>query len=656
MESLIILVVLLVVGTPIVAIVAIVRVHTLGEQLRLLSANKLMARLDELERQLNKIERTVAGGVPPTASRTEAEARGTVVQPAQVVPPPSPGIASPPLSIAAVPTSTLPEIPKPHEVPASRPQVNVFAAPPLHGPKPREGTSSDLESMIGGRLLNRVAIIALIGAVSFFLKYAFDNNWIGPSGRVAIGIVIGALMLPWSQWLLRRGYSYFSEGIAGMGAAVMYLSIWAGCQYYRLYSQDVGFYAMIAVTAGMAAVALGRNSQRIAVLSLAGGFLTPELVSTGRDAQIVLFTYLLILGAGLLIIELRRNWRWLTPISFLFTQIYFWGWYERFYSAGKLDRTLFFATLFLLLYAIVPIFRASKSSKMDEMDVVLVLANSFAYFGGLYTMLWPEHRWTLTILVLVLSAGHLLAARLIPPPKAEGTPLLRYVFAGLALTFATLAIPIRLDGKWITLAFAVEGAVLVWTGFRSIAPVLRGAGYLLMTISAFRLLAFPLPAEHFLFNERFGTYAVLIACIAAVLYMATEEGSSASETERGFFGFLAVAINFFALLALSLELWDLFGWRHGMGINSALAQHLSLSVLWTIYGSVLIGFGIRRKSALLRWQALTLFGVVAIKVFLYDSAFLERFYRIVSFLILGLVLLAVSFLYQRKVAREKSST
>jgi len=655
MEPLILLVALIVIGTPIVAIVAMVRLHTLAEQLRAISGEKLTARLAALERQLGAIEKVVAGGVPASAPRTEPETLGPGAAPTQVVSPQPPVVAPAQLRIAAKPISTLPGIPKPHEIPGGKSPASVFAAPPLHAPQPKQGSSSDLETLIGARLLNRVAIVALIGAVSYFLKYAFDNNWIGPSGRVAIGVLIGALMLPWSQWLLRRGYPYFSEGIAGMGAAVMYISIWAGCQYYKLYSQDVGFFAMIVVTAGMTAVALGRNSQRIAVLSLVGGFLTPVLVSTGRDSQIVLFTYLLILGAGLLMIELRRDWRWLTPISFVSTQIYFWGWYDRFYTAEKLDRTLSYATLFLLLYAVVPILRAGKTSKADGMDVLLVLADSFAYFGGLYTMLWPQSRWTLTILVLLLSAGHLLIARLIPRSNPEGSPLLRFVFAGLALTFATLAIPIRLDGKWITLALALEGAVLVWTGFRAIVPALRGAGYLLMTISAFRLLAFPLPAQHFLFNERFGTYAVLIASIAAVLYIASKEESSASELERGFFGFLAVAINFFALLALSFELWDLFGWRYGQGINSGLAQHLSLSLLWTLYGSALIGFGIQRKSALLRWQALTLFGLVAFKVFLYDSSFLERFYRIVSFLILGLVLLAVSFLYQRKVAREKIS-
>ncbi|MBA0085226.1 MAG: DUF2339 domain-containing protein, partial [Acidobacteria bacterium Pan2503] len=115
------------------------------------------------------------------------------------------------------------------------------------------------------------------------------------------------------------------------------------------------------------------------------------------------------------------------------------------------------------------------------------------------------------------------------------------------------------------------------------------------------------------------------------------------------------AANFFALFALSLELWDYFARRVGLGIDSRLAQHLSLSILWTAYASALIALGIHRKSVLLRWQALSLFGFVVIKVFIYDSSFLERFYRIVSFFILGLVLLVVSFLYQRKVAGERSS-
>src|SRR5882762_2282740 len=139
------------------------------------------------------------------------------------------------------------------------------------------------------------------------------------------------------------------------------------------------------------------------------------------------------------------------------------------------------------------------------------------------------------------------------------------------------------------------------------------------------------------------------------VYAAREHASSVGRDELNALGVFAVAINVFALIALSLELWDHFGSHAGLGIDSGLAQHLALSLLWTAYASGLIALGVRQESSLLRWQALVLFGLVVVKVFFYDSSYLERFYRIISFFILGLVLLVVSFLYQRKVARARSA-
>jgi uncharacterized membrane protein len=650
MEFLGILAVILLIVTPILAISAFIRVQRLADQLQSAPLNDLANRLRTLEHHLTVLEKALSSAPRPGSPTTPSSPESQVPPQARAVAPTAP--LAPPSPPPLIPPR---EGPRRRELSPSLAQANVFAAPPLHSSQAKSSSSMDLETRIAGRWMNRVGIIAVIAAVTFFLKYAFDNNWIGPSGRVGIGILLGAAMLPWSHWLLQRGYAYFSEGIAGLGAAVLYLSIWAGCQYYKLFSLDVGFVAMIVITAVMAAVALGRNSQRIAVLSLFGGFVTPMLVSQGKDAQVVLFSYLLILGAGLLVIEMRRDWRSLAPLSFLLTQFYFWGWHAEFYRPLKLERTLIFATLFFLLYASLPVLRAIRDSALDTYDVLLVLANSFAYFAALYEMLWPQDRWPLTLLALALSAAYVVIARLVPPAKSGEAPLARFLFAGIALTFATLAIPIRLDGKWITLAFSIEGAILVWTGFRSVTHYLRAAGYLLLAISAIRVLIFPLPAPQFLFNERFAAYAVLVACFGIVLYAAHEFPSSVKEDELTLMGGFAVGINVFALIALSLELWDHFGHHAELGIDSGLAQHLSLSLLWTAYASGLIALGVNRQSALLRWQALVLFGLVVIKVFLYDSSYLERFYRIVSFFILGLVLLIVSFIYQRKIARERSS-
>jgi uncharacterized membrane protein len=519
----------------------------------------------------------------------------------------------------------------------------------------RSAAPVDLENRIAGNWFNRIGIIAMLIAISSGLKWAFDNDVIGPSGRVAIGVLLGALMLPWSQWLLGKGYSYFSEGIAALGEATLFLSVWAGCQYYTLYSRDVGFAAMIVITGVMAAVAIGRDSQRIAVLSSLGGLLTPILVSSGKDQQVVLFGYLILLGLGALAIASKKDWKSLVPIAFIGTQIYFWGWYgEFFHRTSPLERTVLFATLFFFLYGALPVAKAMRGRAPEELDVAIILLNAFAYSGALFILLWPADKWPLTLLFLALAAGHVGIARLIPAGEDNQSALARLLYAGLALTFLTLAVPIRLEGKWITLSFSVEGAILVWTGFRAASKFLRQAGYLLLAISGLRLLLLPPAGGQFLFNPRFAAFVVMVASLGIALWAARTHQTDVTEPERTEIGILAVAINVYALIALSLEFWDYFG-KAGGRMDAALAQHVSLSVLWTLYATLLLFFGVQKKSALLRWQSLALFGLVVGKVFLYDLSFLDRGYRILSFFVLGAVLLGVSFSYTRKLAREREN-
>ena len=629
---LVLIVVLLLIVSPILAIIAFVRVRKL--EAGGFSPSGLLAQSQALERQLATFENRLA--------ELEKRLAGAPASPAAAAttrPPAAP--AAPPIPSAAPPV-----VPRPVQPPAA-------AAPHPLSP-PGDSAPLDLETRIAGRWLNRVGIVALLLAVTFFLKYAFDNNWIGPRGRVGIGILLGSAMLPWSQWLLARGYTYFTEGIAGLGEAVLYVSIWAGWHYYALFSQTTAFAGMIVVTAVMAAVAIGRDSQRIALLSLLGGLLTPIVVSTGKDQQVILFTYLLILGAGMLFIAARRDWRYLAPVAFVLTQAYFWGWYGTFYRSEVLERTVFFATLFFALYAAAPVIRAARHGSLDWVDPILVLLNAGLYLMALRVMLWDEHRWALTVAVLLLSATHLFVARMAPAPKVGESPWTRILFAGLALTFATLAIPIRLEGKWITLAWAIEGAILIWSGLRALLPLLRHAGYFLLSVAALRLLLLLIPAPQFLLNARFAAFAVVIACFAVSVVAAHKQWSSLGRSERQAYGVLAVAINGFTLVALSRELWDYYGRAGATALDRDLAQHLALSVLWTCYATVLILLGVKRQSALLRWQALALFGLVVGKVFIYDSSYLERFYRILSFLILGLLLVVVSFLYQRKLVRRQT--
>jgi uncharacterized membrane protein len=579
--------------------------------------------------------------------------------------PEKPPVEVPPLQ-ASVPlprpfrqeiSPTQPSIDRPPQPAAQRPAPTASSphiSSPLSEPwatraSTRGGT--DVEAILGGKWLYYLGILALVFAVAFFLKYAFDNDWIGPRGRVGIGLVIGGAMFPLSDWLLHRGYRYFSEGITGLGAAVLYLSVWSGWHYYALFGQPAAFALMIVITGLAAAVAIGRNSERIAVLALAGGALTPLLVSTGRNAEFSLFTYLAILGVAMLAISWIKGWKWLPPLQFGATLIYFWGWYGSFYYRYELQTTLIFAAIFFVLFAALPAVRSTREGEISPVEIAVVIANSLQFLVALRWMLWPEYRWGLALAVLGLAAAHLFAERVVPAKSGKNAAAARTMYAGLALMFATVAVPILLDGRWLTIAWAIEGAALVWSGLRVPSWALRAAGILLLTVAAIRLAAFPIAAGNTLFlNARFFTMTICAACFLAAFRFASRSQSELGGAETHVYYALAVAANVYFLAAVSLDVWDFYGRTPAAGFDRSLAQNLALSVLWLVYAIVLLVGGVLKKSAVARWQALALLGVVVVKVFFFDLSFLARFYRIVSFFLLGLALLLISFFYQRRSA------
>jgi uncharacterized membrane protein len=641
---------LFVIGVPVLAIVAYVRVGAVKTAAQA-EAAQLIRRIYALEQRLTQIEKGLAALPAPAAALPAREPSET---PAADVQSPIPAtLPSPVTAQPARPSVVSAPVSSPHTPAPVREHTASFSSPMSSATVASHGGDGNFEALVAGRWLNYVGILALLFAVTFFLKYAFDNNWVGPRGRVGIGLLAGSVLYPWSQHLLARGYKYFSEGIAGLGAAVLYLSLWAGWHYYHIFPQSMAFALMIVVTAVTLVVAVGRNSERIAFLALLGGLITPVLVSTGENHEVSLFVYLTILGAGVLGIAWVRNWKSLPPAQFLATLVYFWGWYSDFYSADQLAITVLFATVFFVLFAALPVVRSWRDGGLSGLEAAIVLVNSLAYLVALRVMLWPENRWALTVAVLALAAAHLAAERMLPEKRETETRVARILYAGLALTFVTVAIPIRLDGRWITIAWAVQGVVLIWSGLRAQFAALRWAGLALFAIVAGRLALIPIPADTFLWNERFATFAISVVCLALSCYFAAMSDEELSEQESKAFVLAASVANILALAALSLEVWDVFGRMHSLGFDRGHAQQLGLSMLWLVWALGLLGAGLWKQSQAIRWQALVLLGVVIVKVFLFDLSFLEKFYRIVSFLLLGLALMLISFYYQRQLLGRK---
>ncbi|MCL4234869.1 MAG: DUF2339 domain-containing protein, partial [Deltaproteobacteria bacterium] len=111
----------------------------------------------------------------------------------------------------------------------------------------------DLEARIGKRWMTWAGAIVLFLSAAFFVKYAFDNNWLGPAARVALGVAFGIAMLLAGERSIRRDMGALGQGLVGAGLAVVFVSLFAGYSLYHLMSNIAAFAAMaIVVGAGMA--------------------------------------------------------------------------------------------------------------------------------------------------------------------------------------------------------------------------------------------------------------------------------------------------------------------------------------------------------------------------------------------------------------------
>jgi uncharacterized membrane protein len=186
--------------------------------------------------------------------------------------------------------------------------------------------TSTLESQVGLTIVNRIGAITLVLGVAFFFKWAVDNNWIGPLGRVALGLIAGFVTLLLGEFIWRKSQQVFAQGITAGGIAILFLAIYAAFDFYHLLPQMLAFLMMAAATVLAAALALRYGSFAIAALGWAAGYATPLLLSSGEDHPWFLFSYLLLLNVAATELAARHKWRGLEIVSFVATAFIYGGW------------------------------------------------------------------------------------------------------------------------------------------------------------------------------------------------------------------------------------------------------------------------------------------------------------------------------------------
>jgi len=668
MDSIVFLIVLVLAAMLVLPIVAIVMASSRTSKVRGELAG-LTSRIYYLEQGLESLARRMAAPAEPPHEATQAVHSPPVTTgfspPATEVEAPRPPEA-PPAAVVVAPEPTAPPAAAPFQpaVAAEPPQLFAFVQAGKSDSPSAEAPS--LESRIGSQWFNRIGILAVLIGVGWFLKLAFDNHWIGPIGRVFSGLLAGVALIVWSERFKKRGFAAFSYSLKAIGSGTLYLSLWAAYQVYALVPAGVAFGAMIAVTAFNGLMAWTQDSELLALYAVGGGLITPLLVSTGGNHEVTLFSYLLVLDLAVLVLVTLRPWSRLLFLSSAGTAIFVLAWWFTFYDSWQALRTAIFLGCFFLIASLAPrlvhapLDESGGMRGWDALDlVVLPVANAALSFLGFYCVLSPAVvDWAAPWLAVAFAAYYLLLMRL--PERGvlrAGPAMLPSLHLAMAIGFLTMAIPLKTQGRWMTIGWLLEGAVLLWLAARVRSSLVKAFALICLVLGLGALLAVNPPAATRPFlNERFGTYCVAIAVFAFVAWLAKnthdEETPAAVMHWPNLAAASVLAVNALTLLAVSLEIhsfWWYVCWRGDYQLlqNYEMYAQFTYSAFFMLYGAALLTVGFLRRSAFLRWQALVLLAVTIAKVFLVDVSQLSRGFRILSFIGLGVLLLSVSFVYQR---------
>jgi uncharacterized membrane protein len=873
MEALIVLFVLGLVAVlavaPILAIVALVRVGRVSRELA--ETQRSLAFLERMVRSRGAAAAPQPGeaapvptpqpaAVPTPAAAPEPVERVTApapAEPARAAGKPAAAEAPPaePPPAEAADTAGAPEAARTEPLPPLRPSRPE--APPLRLARTSPPPSLDFASDLGPKLLVAAGGLAVVVFLGFFVRYAWENDWVGPTGRVLSGAVFSLGLVAAGLRLMHREYRPLGQGLAAAGLSGLYITAFAAHSVYDLLPRSAAAVFMVVVTACAVALADRLDARLLATLAWVGGYLTPVVLSTGEDRAESLLVYLLLLGSGAVWLDRRKTWAETLPLSLLGSAVLSTGWCaqhfrpERFWVAavGLVLLTALFALgsaakerkVSMGLVAILAVFGLSAlATGADRPEVVMVLcvllaaallrfsnlglvgavllapfvlavpfvfwagshyrpeafgvaaawvmagslvlallargeddepsaavAPAIALLGGgtasiglaaasnrplaLLALLLAQaglavlvrRRWgwseaagsalaglavwawfaryfereqasealvlACTVagvyflvastrglarhepLSLAGAATHVLAAALawgalyhvldLTAPslpgfaavllgaihlavglaaRSRGDGLATRVTLGLAAGFLTIAIPVQLGLHGITLAWAIEGLVLLWLGSRESSWLARGFGYGVLVLAVGRLFVRHLPLHGDAFvpvvNPAFGAWLAVIVSLAVAWALSRRQGSFRHTIDQAASLLLlpTAIVLLFALLTMETQSAFAQRAREAVAANDAAAARaaalqgdLAVSVLWTLFATGLLAAGLGMRSRGLFYAAYALFAITAGKVVLVALATLPTLYRMLSFLALGVLLLAGAWLNLR---------
>ena len=543
----------------------------------------------------------------------------------------------------------------------------------------RKKTSNGLkipgwELLLGGNWLAIIGVIAVFIGTAFFLKLAFENDWINQTNRILLGVFGGAVFLAIGE-IWRNKYASYFNIITGCGIAILYLTIFSA---YALYSM-IGYYFAVAflliVTILAVLQALRNNSITLAVLGVVGAFAAPFvlLAFDGIDfmqssvGSVDWLLYIILIDLGVIFLATFRNWSWFTFIALIGSLLSYAVWAtENFDNVSLLVSQGGISVIFLLILGSTMLFNYLWKRPAKGFDYSLILINSAAFLFITYMNMWDSHREWLGALTIVIAGLYASLSYISYRSRLQNNDFSTFLL-GISAVFLGIAFPVHFqyDAPIVLIAWSIEGLILTWLSIRMNVWQIRFYAIFTYSVMIVSLTVFftSIDLENFapILNSRFATFATAIFSMYASFYLIRQKMILDPGSLRVFFfrssmirieklaAGLLIAANFLTIWILSAEIISVVD-SDLVNLNNEVGNYvksLSLSLLWAVYASIILISGIVFKLPKFRVSGLLLLAIPVIKLFLYDTFQLDQIYRVVAYFSLGAILLLGGLLYQR---------
>ena len=489
-------------------------------------------------------------------------------------------------------------------------------------PKEKKESSIKVPKLSFNQVITFIGILGIIiGAISFFL-YAVANNWIGETGQVMIGVLLGFILFGFA-FALRKNKEQWSNIVFGGAYFIEYLAIGIGVLDYEVLPDYIGIALSIIFLISSTILSIKFKSRVIAYFTLIGGFLMPFITGMFENDLFIMLIYI-VLCIGLVILSFAENWYDLRFTSYVIVSLFIMFSFDKFTSASNKLIPLAFLTSIYILYKLAVLIFSSKNKKenLSILDSIIIVSITIMFLIYVYNL----YDWSLVaygIFTMIFSFIYLGEIFYFKTNKTHLLKSVSYTLLSIGIITINLGFLMLInsvDTDFFLILFAVEYVLFSVISDKSKdGGLYRFYSYMFLILMVY-WYALVLRFENELTHATFFMF-ILLAIVISFLVLFRKNINFKVNAASFIIG------GFALIYSLHKYLWF-------FNIVDETSQ-IILSILWLIYTLVMFS-NVETKEG--KWLVGSLLGITLIKIAFNDLFYLEGIFRIIGFIIFGILL------------------